>query len=741
MTQNDQKASKRRLYLAALFFVAAILLMILPYPVGNIALLAFLTFSLLYLSLSYLQRGAAAVASDVLRWLKRKRQEIVGVLVVLAVIFIILGTHHLNPQVKADEVNRGVVILLVGWVALIGAVAVMRPSRTLPYLPHPTPYRAAARLTRWHWVVAFAGGGLLALLAEINGGLLHIPALRFVDTDMQFVILCASITLLGIGLGGVRVVRRPVINARLTLPVVGIVLLALGLRFWNLRDANRVLIDEGAYVGATETIQNGHNTPLLMPMGSIAAFPYLYPYIVSHGIAVFGHNFLGLRTASAILGTAGVAALYWLAKSLFDRPTALIAALLLATFPPHLQFSRIGINEMGGPLFATLGLAFLSRGLIEGRHRDYVLGGLLMGITHYFDEGSRLLFLPLVVFWLAGMGWWWRPRLAFRRILLVVLLLVVVAAPIYYTLVGMDRPLFARMVANQSGLAGAYWSDLFSQRGSLIQKHITDHVIPAFLIYIHQFDSSLFYAGTTALILPVVFVFFAAGLGYALSRIRQSGPLLVVLWILAASLGNSLLVSSASVPRFVLVFPAIALAVAVGIRYVLPMLFSWRPATLMILLTLALALIQTWYYFGPYLPVYNTQIRVARDDPDGYDAALRSVGFLPNTLIYIISPVPANQLEINELMTFLRSDLKVSTLASSSFTPVFLAKSIPCGRDIAFFILPDDQPTIDTINRYFYVRSVETTPYNDLPPGEALTLYYAPSVPGVESLRGRSCPP
>ncbi|MBZ0278182.1 MAG: hypothetical protein K8I60_18695, partial [Anaerolineae bacterium] len=385
---------------------------------------------------------------------------------------------------------------------------------------------------------------------------------------------------------------------------------------------------------------------------------------------------------------------------------------------------------------------FLGRGVIHQRPMDYGMGGIMLGLTHYFHEGPRLFFLPLVVVWLAGMVWLWRPRLALRRILLVGVLLVIVAAPIYYTLIGMDRPLFARMVNNQSGLGGTYWSDLFSQGGSLLQKHITDHVAPAFLIYIHQFDSSLFYAGTTALILPVVFVFFAAGVGYAMSRIRQPGPLLVVLWILGTSIGNSLLVSSANTPRFVLVFPALALAVAVGIRYVLPLLFTGiRPARLMILVALGLAIIQTWYYFGPYLPVYNTQIRLARGDPDGYDAAIRSAEFLPGTLIYIISPVAPSQLEVNELMTFLRSDLRVITLPSSSFTPVYLAKSVPCGRDIAFFALPDDQPTVDTINRYFYIRSTETTPYTDIPPGEALTLYYASGIPGIDVLRGRSCPP
>lgn len=732
------------MFLSGLLLLCFMVLMALPYPVGNLTLLSLGAASLGYLSMPYLTRKSTIGTQTVQKWINRYRLLIVAGGTTGSVALTILGAYLLRPGAKASEIGQGGWVLLVGLIALIAAVWLIRPTHILPSIPHPAVFQPAAHITKHHWGLFAAGLVLLMILAEINGSLLDIPVLQSVDINIQFGLLCASLLLLVMGAGGGRLVwRRPIINWRLTLPVIGITLLALGVRFWHLQDSARVLIDEGSFIYATRLIESNPDTALLSPLSSIAAFPYVYPYLILHGINVFGHNFMGLRATSAILGVAGVLALYWLAKTLFDRKTALIAALLLAVFPPHMHFSRIAISEIGGPLFGTLGLAFLARGIKHNHMRDYCAGGVLLGLTHYFHEGPRLFFSPLAIIWLIGLIVLWRPRLPLRRILLVGLLLVIVAAPIYYTLIGMDRPLFARMVANQSGLSGGYWRDLLQQRGELLSEHFEYHIIPAFAVYSYFPDPTLFYAGQTALILPVVFVFFVLGMGYALSRLREPGPLLLILWILAASLGNSLLVNSASSPRFVLVFPALALAVAVGVRYVLPLLLlKWPEQTVnrvTWLVVLVLAVIQIGYYFGEHLPGFEHEFRLARDDPDGYDAALRTVDFSPGTAVYLISPVAVNQLEVNELMLLLRPDLVIHTLSSAEFTPAYLAEYVRCAHDVAFFVLPDDQPAIDLIHRYFYVRLPEYTPYTDIPAGEALALYYAPNIPGVDRLKGRDC--
>src|SRR5690606_27829994 len=124
---------------------------------------------------------------------------------------------------------------------------------------------------------------------------------------------------------------------------------------------------------------------------------------------ILGHNLTGLRIFSAVFGTLTVPALYLLARELFDRRTALLAALLLATFPPHIHFSRLGLNNIADPLFGVLALAFLVRGLKRGGLRDYALSGVMLGLTQYFYEGGKLLYPLLFGAWLLLALCFWRP--------------------------------------------------------------------------------------------------------------------------------------------------------------------------------------------------------------------------------------------------------------------------------------------------------------------------------------------
>ena len=121
------------------------------------------------------------------------------------------------------------------------------------------------------------------------------------------------------------------------------------------------------------------------------------------GVGLLGRNLEGLRILSVIVGTLGIPALYFLAKELFDRKTALLAALMPGRFPPHIQFSRIALNNIVDPLFGTLALAFLVRGLKYNRPLDYALSGAALGLTQYFYEGGRLLF-PALILLIAGLG-------------------------------------------------------------------------------------------------------------------------------------------------------------------------------------------------------------------------------------------------------------------------------------------------------------------------------------------------
>lgn len=579
--------------------------------------------------------------------------------------------------------------------------------------------------------------GLLTLivLSEINGKVFKLLWLYPVSTNVQFWLLVIGIALVVIGLGGWPRWTWPDRNTALLLG--GIAALALFLRFWHLHDSIRFLVDELSFAGAVQITWVEPHLEILAPMESVAAFPYLFAYLQSQGVALFGRTFIGLRAASAVLGTLAIPAVYLLGRALFDRKTALAAALLLATFPPHLHFSRLGLSEIAGPLFGVLALAFLGRGMVNAQRLDFALGGAMLGLTHYFHEGSRVLYTPLTLLWLIAIALVWRPRVRIDHLLTAAATTLIVAVPIYYTLIGMDRPLAARLVNNNSALDLVYWRELFES--SDFELHILKHVIPPFLIYVHLVDNTLFYRGRTGLVLTAVAPAFFLGLFYALWRWRAPGLLLLALWWAATTLGNTMMVDSAGSPRYVMVFPALALLAAVGLRCGLKLLWpveSRMWVFVLAVLTIGLAGVQAHYYFNQHLPLYNRQFRDNWPHPDAQDAILRFLArdFPPETQIHIVSEVAADLFFTRGVLGFMSQDYDLNTLTNAELNETYVSE---LKRDVghAFFIerrSSDENRILGLLRQHFDLKPMpEATqaalgPYDPIPEKRFMLFYASP---------------
>jgi hypothetical protein len=242
-----------------------------------------------------------------------------------------------------------------------------------------------------------------------------------------------------------------------------------------------------------------------------------------------------------------------------------------------------------------------------------------------------------------------------------------------------------------------------------------------------------------------------------------------VLWLVAAALGNSILVMSAASTRFVIAFPLLPLLMAVGLRYLLPLFgpprvpalalrlraggeravrFRWPPRDLprhvrraVVVLALAAAVVQGVYYWRDHLAVYNRQLRIHHAFPDGYDAVFRSVEFPKHTEIHILSASPFSQMDAQGLLDFLLGSgvIGANTLATEDLNQSYI-DTLRCGRDHAFFIEPGDMRTLALLQQNFYLRPPEYSPDGDVIPDEReLVLYYAPFLPGVEERYHRKC--
>ncbi|NWF69041.1 MAG: glycosyltransferase family 39 protein [Chloroflexi bacterium] len=585
----------------------------------------------------------------------------------------------------------------------------------------------------------FGGAGALLLLAAANAR----DTTLLLSLDAQFMLLLLGAAAVVFGLGANMPHRFALRFGAQGWALLLLTLVALALRLWQAGALVHYFVDELNFVegvlGVQRAQQSGEALALLHPFHWLAAFPRLYPYWQSWGTALAGHDLAGLRLASALIGALTVPAVYFCGRQFFDRKVALLAALLLATFPPHLHFSRLALNNVADPLFATLALAFAARGLRTGRHGDCALAGALLGASQYFYEGGRLLYPAVMALWLI-----FAARKQPGQIAVCALAFALVALPLYSVTLSYQLPLMPRLA--DKGLGEAYWRDLLlspPERGLLAQH--AAHMAKAFLIYVTYPDESFYYGGHAALLLAYLVPPFLLGVARAL----RCGPRVLPLLLLLAALGNSLLRFSAWAAGFVVTFPALCLLTAWGCcalwgwarayfsrlrwrqgvgsgkRKIYQVILLRLPWSLLIALLLAGA--QVGYYFALHLPGYNLQLRPVAD---AQDALFRALEFPAGTRVHLVGDIVFYEFDRQRMLAFLgRGDLQVDIVRhiaeGTEFTAAYL---LALARDVdqAFFIERAEDAAL--LQQYFVVQGPFYSPYN-VPPERQLALYYYEAAP------------
>ena len=524
--------------------------------------------------------------------------------------------------------------------------------------------------------------------------------------------------------------------------VIGILLLTgLGLlvRMWQLHTTVRVTVDELNFLPYVLHFWDDPNIELLNPMSNIIPFARVYAYWESWTVGLFGRDLAGLRMTSVIIGTMTVPAVWWMTRHIFDRKTALLAAVVLATFPPHVHFSRIAINNIGDPLCATIAFGFLARGFQTHRRVDFALAGVALGCVPYFYEAGRLSF-PLLTFGFIGFtlllgygrfGLRTNPTLR-RNLFLFVIVAFLTALPVYYALINSSANFTGRL--QYASYSPEFWEALLS--GNPIQggwRRITDGMMWAFLFLVHKPEDHLYYGGDYGLIITAMVPFFFLGLWVVIWRVfrRDGGSALLIAWLLLTIIGGGLMSESFISARFVLVFPALAIMIAVGVRHILPLLVR-PPERLMnialITLGVLIAMVHVFYYFEQHLPRFEVQYRAHRPYSDFEDAILRSQDFREGTQVVMVMDHLFTASDNHNLMNFLREGITTETMHIDEFNAEFL-DDLERHRDHAIFVprryhdahelivetLGDNLEPQYTTNRY-------------VPIDKQFVLYYYPAV-------------
>lgn len=127
------------------------------------------------------------------------------------------------------------------------------------------------------------------------------------------------------------------------------------------------------------------------------SFPSFYFALQSIGILIFGQTIPALRFGSALAGALTVLAVFWMARAMFGKTHAWLAAVLLACFHFHIHMSRIALNNVWDGLFAALVMAGLWEGWRNGRRMGFVVCGLALGLGQYFYVSFRIMPVLMIV--------------------------------------------------------------------------------------------------------------------------------------------------------------------------------------------------------------------------------------------------------------------------------------------------------------------------------------------------------
>ncbi len=592
-----------------------------------------------------------------------------------------------------------------GWNLLVlGTVGLSIGLMLHPLRRHSAPAAPPVSERVW-WQQAALGVVCIIILIVWN-----LLGDRTISTFLQLIVLCGGIGLIVVGLGGPLLPLE-----RHTLLWMGLItILALMLRLVALDSAVRFFVDEANFSDGVYFARL-HPVPLFARFSSTTPFPWLFPYLQSLTVDLFGRNLIGLRLVSVIIGTLTIPAIYILARALFNQPVALLAALLLATFPPHIHFSRIGINNIADPLFGTLALGWLAWGWQTGRRGYFALAGAALGLTQYFYDGGRLLYPLLLGAWLwccIELDWLRNDRLRgrFKGVAVMLVAAVVIGGPIYIMLAAQEQTFSLR----------------FNEANAVGMLPALDYLVRAldtFRLYLGVPDDSFFYRGNAPLLLVYLAAPFLIGLATALwyaLRLQNSGVLLL-LWLLATAIGNSLLFVPLMSARYVVVFPALMLLAALGLHTLFHLLGqrSVQARRLARLVVILMAAGQVIYYFAQHVPLYNIQSRLYADSQD---AAFRSTTLPLSTQVYIIAEPVGYHSYAQAVMHFLRDDISTYNLSPSDFDANLL-ESLPRTDDYAFYLLPNDTASLNLIQLYFAVDGPFRSPY-PLPPDREFWLYF-----------------
>ena len=458
------------------------------------------------------------------------------------------------------------------WMALLGVITLI-----LSQFIRPTPFfqKLSARLIfqdKAFWMLAGFLFSALAAGAMIN----------FMTFTRVNYIPVVTIWLLGAGAYMYAFFDVPFDSNNLLewlkknrneiLLVVGLILLAAFIRFYQLGVVPRVLDGDEGSVGlnARSTVQGR----LANPFALWENFGALYLQLINLSLNLFGVNAYGLRFLPAVGGVLAIPSLYLLARWFGGQRIALVAATILAFSHSHIHFSRISsVAYIQGTWLVPLELYFLISGLEKRQSWRTALSGIILAIHFSVYLSSQVILAVAYVFLLTIFVFYrnWAKQRTSQVAAFFGGFFVSILPTAVYSIGNSDE--FLNRLNRGGTFQTGYLTDVMNATGHSAGQILFERVVHAFLSLIY-YPAQDFYGSTAPMMSMITSMLFLVGLGLALWRIRKPEYLLLngYFWGATVSIGVFATPPTADSYRMLMALPAAVIMASLGLDQILEML-------------------------------------------------------------------------------------------------------------------------------------------------------------------------
>ncbi len=312
--------------------------------------------------------------------------------VAAAVVFVTQESHR---WVSAGTLALAMIVLAISIVVANGKPLHARKMRGLP---------GEAPAPRWLLLLALIAIGVTAATADNLGT----STATYAAVAQRWLVSIGLLVLIAwwhplvrtvCGARNMRWSSVTIPSFRTWAPWLGIIAIAAIPRFAVLNRSPTVVGgDEGQFMLIARASQEGST---VNPFGTgFYSTPNLY--LVAQGwlAELAGPDLAGHRVLSAVVGVIGVVAAWRLGRYLVGPRAAAIGAIILATMPFHLFWSRVALNNVADPTTIALAILFLFRSLNAHQRGNAIVCGMVLGFGFYGYYGGRAM--PVVVLTLLG---------------------------------------------------------------------------------------------------------------------------------------------------------------------------------------------------------------------------------------------------------------------------------------------------------------------------------------------------